>query len=222
MAPSTVNLTELCSRYVGMQLAGDRRAALKLIDEALVAGVSVADLSTHVVAAAQREIGRLWQENRISIAQEHMATAISQLALAHVFGHAEFRERVGKKILVACVAGEYHDFPARLFADSLDLAGYEVRFLGANVPPGSLLRMLDEERTDLLGLSVTMLFNLQSLRETVRAVRSDDRRRKLPIAVGGYAVREMARLREDLAVDLVIVNADDCVAQIDELLGVPP
>src|SRR3569833_278933 len=149
MAPSTVNLTELCSRYVGMQLAGDRRAALRFIDEALVAGVSVADLSTHVVAAAQREIG-------------------------------------------------------------------------ANVPLGSLLRMLDEERTDLLGLPVTMLFNLQSLRDTVRAVRSEDRRRRLPIAVGGHAVREMASPGEDLGVDLVVANTDDGVAQIDELLGAPP
>ncbi len=35
-----------------------------------------------VIQKTQREIGRLWQENRITIADEHVATAISQLALA--------------------------------------------------------------------------------------------------------------------------------------------
>lgn len=222
MAPSTVNLTELCNHYVSMQLAGDRRAALRFVDETLAAGVSVADLSTQVVAAAQREIGRLWQENRISIAQEHMATAISQLVLAHVFRHAEFRGPVGKKIVIACVSGEYHDFPARLLADALDLGGYDVRFLGANVPLASLLRMLDEERPDLLALSVTMLFNIQSLRDTVHAVRQDERRRALPIAVGGHAMQETQSLPEELGVELVITDAADIVPRIDEFLGVWP
>ena len=222
MASSTVNLTELRNRYVGMQLTGDRRAALQFIEETLTAGVSVAELSTHVVAAAQREIGRLWQENRISIAQEHMATAISQLVLAHVFGQADFRGRVGKKILIACVTGEYHDFPARLLADSLDLAGYDVRYLGANVPLDSLLRMMDEERPDLLALSVTMLFNLPALRETVKAVRSDERRRTLPIAIGGHAVQETESLAQQLGVELVAADTRDFVPQIDEFLGVTP
>jgi MerR family transcriptional regulator, light-induced transcriptional regulator len=221
MAASTVNLTELRERYVRMQLAGDRRAALKFVDDTLGAGVSAAHLTTHVVAAAQREIGRLWLENRISIAQEHMATAISQLVLAEVFRHSEFRARVDKKVLIACVTGEYHDFPARLLADALDLAGYDVRFLGANVPLDSLTRMLDTEQPDLLALSVTMPFNLQSLRDTVRTVRRDERRRTLPIAVGGHAIQEAGGLKDELGVEVVVVpDGGDVVSQLDEFLGV--
>jgi MerR family transcriptional regulator, light-induced transcriptional regulator len=219
MASSTVNLQELRDRYVRMQLAGDRRAALQFVEEALSAGIPAAVISTRIVAAAQREIGRLWQENRISIAQEHMATAISQVVLAQVFGHAEFRARVGRKILVACVPGEHHDFPARLLADALDLAGYDVRFLGADVPLEALARMVGTEQPDLLALSVTMLFNLQSLRETLRAVRKSGGD-AVPIAVGGHAVSESGACARELGVELVATDAETFVPEVDRLLGV--
>ena len=152
---STIDFAAMCGRYLETQLEGDRRAALQFIDETLRRGIPPDDVRCHVVQAAQREIGRLWQEDRISIAQEHMATAISQLALAHLFQHATFHARVGKKVVVACVPGEHHDFPARLLADALDVAGYDVRFLGADVPLDSLLRAVDMEKPDLLALSVT-------------------------------------------------------------------
>src|SRR5690349_3730573 len=79
---------ELVKRYVEAQLAGDRDAAIRLLmEEGLEKGVSVAELQLDVIQRAQREIGRLWQENKISVAQEHLATAISQLVLAHLYRH---------------------------------------------------------------------------------------------------------------------------------------
>ena len=51
-----------------------------------------------------------------------MATAISQLALAHLYQHAPVVRPHGKKVMVACVEGELHDFPARMVTDALHLA----------------------------------------------------------------------------------------------------
>jgi methanogenic corrinoid protein MtbC1 len=215
---TAINFDVMCERYLRTQLGGDRRAALQFIDEALRGGASADDVRCRVVQAAQREIGRLWQEDRISIAQEHMATAISQLALAHLFQHAIFRARVGKKILVACVPGEMHDFPARLLADALDVAGYDVRFLGADVPLDALLRAIESEQPDLLALSVTMLFNIQSLRETVRTVRARSGH-NVPIAIGGNAFTSSPELAEGLGAELVAADSDRFIAQLDLLFG---
>jgi methanogenic corrinoid protein MtbC1 len=209
----------MCERYLRTQLGGDRRAALRFIDDALRDGASADEVRYHIVQAAQREIGRLWQEDRISIAQEHMATAISQLALAHLFQHASFRSRVGKKILVACVPGEHHDFPARLLADELDVAGYDVRLLGADVPLGSLLRALESERPDVLALSVTMLFNLPSLREVVRAVRAKGTHPAL-LAIGGNVFGGALDVAADLGADLIAGDAQSFLRQLDGVFGV--
>ena len=71
--PGAPALDHLLSRYLEAQLAGDRRTAARVvIDEGLGAGHSVHALHAGVLQAAQREIGRLWQQNRISIAEEHM------------------------------------------------------------------------------------------------------------------------------------------------------
>jgi MerR family transcriptional regulator, light-induced transcriptional regulator len=218
---SNIDFAAMCDRYVETQLGGDRRAALQFIDEALREGVPADDVRHHVVQAAQREIGRLWQEDRISIAQEHMATAISQLALAHLFQHATFHARVGRKILIACVPGEHHDFPTRLLADALDVAGYDVRFLGADVPLDSLLRAVDTEKPDLVALSVTMVFNVPSLREAVRMVRARSGQ-PVPIAIGGSVFSTSLDLAEGIDVELVAGDSQAFIQQLDRFFGERP
>ncbi|HEX4384793.1 MAG TPA: cobalamin-dependent protein [Myxococcales bacterium] len=176
----------LRARYLAAQLKGDRREALRLIaDEAGALGAEAMQLE--VIQEAQREIGRLWEQNRITIAQEHMATAISQLALAQVYRDATAAPGNGKLVLVACVQGEQHAFPAQLVADRLELAGFDVRFLGADVPTSGLLEMIGQLEPDLLALSCAMPFHLPSLRDAVRRVRALPGPR-LPILVGGNAV----------------------------------
>ena len=147
---SVAPIDDLQQRFLQAQLAGDRRRAMELVTHARTDGtISSHDIRARVIRAAQQEIGRLWERNAISIAQEHMATAISQLALAELFRHEPPPRRNGRKIIVACVEGELHDFPARLVADELDVAGFDVRFLGASVPLDALLSFIAREDPDL-------------------------------------------------------------------------
>ena len=181
------SVAELCERYLAAQLIGNRREAMRVvIEEGLQRGVPVVDLQSSVVQAAQRRIGQLWQENRISIAQEHMATAISHVVLTRLFEESELAERIGRHVVVSCVEGEFHEFPARLVADFLEIGGYGVRYLGANVPTDDLLKLLADEQPDLLALSVTMSFNAAKFAETVHRVR--EAHPNLPILAGGHAL----------------------------------
>ena len=181
-------IAQLRGRYLAAQLAGDRHEALRLVlEDGLGRGMSVEDLQAGVVQAAQLELGQLWQDNRISIADEHMATAISHVVLSRLFEKAPLAGRYGHRVVVACVQGEMHDFPARLVADYLDIAGFHVRYLGANVPLDDLAAMLCDVRPDLLALSVTMTFNMASFANTVRRVRAE--MPGLPIMAGGNAIQ---------------------------------
>ena len=208
----------LCAAYVQAQLGGNRREALRLIvEEGLKRGLTCLDIHK-VIQQAQSEIGRLWQEDRITIAQEHMATAISQVVLSHVYQYADAPRSNGKKVLVACVEGELHDFPARLGADALDLAGFEVRYLGASVPHESLVAMVVTHQPDLLVLSVTMTFNVPSLREAVRRIRA--RYPRVPIAVGGGACSWQPGLAAEVDAEVEGSDAAELVAKAQQLLGV--
>ena len=211
---------ELRDGYVNLQLQGDRRQALLFVDELVSRGHSVLDIQKHVIAAGQREIGRLWEESRIGIAQEHMATAISQLVLAQLYRHAKPQAPRGRKVVVSCVEGELHDFPARLLTDELDLAGFDTRFLGADVPTASLIQVLEQENPDLLALSITMPFHAAALRRQVNAVREHTNGR-LPIAIGGVATGTLESITHDLSAEIVADNAADFLKAVDRLFGPP-
>lgn len=207
------NVGEIRDRYLQAQLAGDQRAALAIIRGAVEGGLAVAQLQDQVIRLAQLEIGRLWQENKLSVAHEHMATAISQIALALLFERARSAPSRGVRVLVACVQGEQHDFPARLVADHLELAGFEVRFLGANVPTSSLVTFIEAERPDVLALSLTMSFNAGGLRDAVSAAR--ERYPRLPIVAGGHALSWAPSLGRTLGIHVSGPSVDelvDCVA----------
>lgn len=209
----------LLAPYLDAQLAGDRRAALELVvDRGLAAGESVPTMQLDVVQPAQREIGRLWQENRITVAQEHVATAISQLVLSHLYPRLPRPAAIGRIALVACVEGEHHDVGARMGADFFEMAGFDVRYLGADVPTRSLLEMIDAVRPDVLGLSVAMSFNVPSLERTVDAVRLSHGSR-LPIVVGGNVAAWLPALRERLEVQGLGMSADELVKHCRELLA---
>jgi methanogenic corrinoid protein MtbC1 len=212
------SLSTLRDRFLAAQLDGDRREAVRLVsEEGIGRGIGARDLHLHVIASAQREIGRLWQENRITVADEHQATAISQLALATIYAHLDRAPTCGKKVLVACVEGELHDMAARIVSDFLDAEGFDVTFLGASVPTKSLLEKIGALRPDLAALSVTMTFHLASAIDAAAAIR-----RAYPdvaVLVGGEALIGTPAAFVD-GVEVGRGTAVDVIASVRSALGV--
>jgi methanogenic corrinoid protein MtbC1 len=208
---TTDTIEVLRQGYLRAQLAGNRREALRLIvDEGLLRGLSIPTLHLDIIQSAQVEIGRLWQENHISVAQEHLATAISQLALSHLYRHLPRDPANGRTVMLSCVEGELHELGARIASDFLEMAGFEVRFLGANVPAEHLAREVRDSKPDLLALSVTMSYHVPALRKAVTAVR--EVAPLLPMAVGGLAFTWAPGVEAELGVPFFGKDARELVA----------
>lgn len=214
-----VDFDSLRERYLAAQLAGDRDAAVRvLLDDGLAAGAMVGDLVLQVIQPAQHEIGRLWQSNTINVAQEHLATAISQVAISRLYAHLPRESKLGKRVVVACVEGERHELGARVAADFMETAGYDVRFLGADVPTDSLIRLLEQERPDLLALSVTMAENLPAAEEALgRVCTLTDG--LLPIAVGGAAFDVLGQERLPAGATFTCRDAAELVRRTRDVLA---
>lgn len=215
---TVTDIARLVTSFVQAQLTGDRRAALALVADGVQQGIPVLDMQANVIRAAQEEIGRRWQANEISIAQEHLATCISQLALARLFEYAPRVRSNGKRVFVACVQGEQHDLPARLVADYLEHHGFTVRYFGPDVPILDLARSLAGASPDLLALSVTMTFNLSALRQAVVEVRAIAP--AMPIAVGGHAIRWSSGVIRELGVHTADPDPASVVGLAQQLTGI--
>jgi methanogenic corrinoid protein MtbC1 len=205
----------LRERYLAALLRGDRREALDVVDDGLAGDVTVPNLYLKVIQPALYAIGRLWEEGRVTIPQEHLATTTTRLTLMQLSGVLASQPDNGKVALVACVEGEHHDLGAHMTADLFELAGFRVRFLGANVPTASLLTAIRAECPDVLALSATMTTNVPELRQVIAGVRAAVSDRVVVVA-GGQALAPAA----DVGADVVRTNASEAIAAVCRRLHV--
>jgi hypothetical protein len=79
-----------------------------------------------------------------------------------------------------------------------------------------LVSIARDEKPDLIGLSVTMLFNLRSLREAVALLRTVT---DAPICVGGYAIMWSRPVEQELQVHASGPSRHEIVALARRLTG---
>lgn len=165
-------------------------------------------LYEEVVQPALEEVGRLWYSHRITVADEHLATAAAQSAVAALYPLFHWPTR-GPRVLVACAQGERHDFGARMVADLLALDGWDERFLGADVPVEDLARKVQELAPRVVGISVTLPFHVPMAESAIRLVRG-----KFPavkILIGGRATADDHGVSASFGADALARSGSEAV-----------
>ena len=163
-------MSDLTHRFVELLEQADQPGALGLVTGLAEQGATPEAVVLEVLAPAQREVGRRWEDGRWSVAQEHAATALTDIALGLLALEAE-PSRDGRHAVVACVEGEWHAMPARMAAEVLRLRGWHVTFLGGSVPADDLARYIAGERPDVVGLSCSMPMSLKGAARSIQACR---------------------------------------------------
>ncbi len=198
--------------FVHAILQGKRQGALGIAREALRVARHPTDVYVGLFQQSLEDIGRRWQQNRITVAQEHMATATVQFVLAQVYSSLDRSAPTRGTALVTGVEGELHQVGANLVADALELDGWRVRFLGTNMPHDGIVAAAAEMKADLIGISATMLFNVGPVAKLVESVRAAAGVRPPRILVGGGAFRSAPRLWKEIGADGFAPNVRDACA----------
>lgn len=208
-------LDQLARHYLEALLGGDRLTASRMILQAVEQGTPIQEIYLHVFQRTQHEIGRLWQMNQISVAQEHYCTAATQLVMSQLYPQIFTAERKGRSLVATCVGGELHEIGARMVADFLEMDGWDTYFLGANTPTPSILSMLADRRARLLAVSATMTFHVDAVRTLVAATRKSGL--NVRIMVGGYPFNLAPRLWENVGADGYAPNAQEAAVVAERL-----
>jgi len=188
----------------------DAGGAGRVARQALGEGLGVAGLYQRVIAPAMWRIGELWERGEISVADEHLATALTHQAMAGIYGPSLGHTVKRGRILMAAVEGERHALGLRMAADVIELAGYETIYLGADVPIDDLLQAVAARSPDLVGLSATMPSSIEALDRAVTEIQRANP--GLIVFFGGQGVRpretnDEAVLVRDLEQLLAMVEA---------------
>ncbi|MER5600361.1 cobalamin-dependent protein [Streptomyces sp. NPDC002265] len=213
--PDNARLLELCDQLWTSVVAGDEYSATEVVLRALDDGVDPESVLLDVIAAVQGKVGEEWAANRISVAREHAATAINERAVAALALHPTARRTPCRgRITVACVDGEWHALPARLVAEVLKLRGWQVDYLGAQVPVPHLISHLHVTKADAVALSSSIATRLPTAHAAITACQAVG----VPVLVGGAAFGPDGRYAQLLGAD---AWAPDARAAADKLAEGP-
>ncbi|MFE0632154.1 B12-binding domain-containing protein [Streptomyces sp. NPDC058864] len=191
---------------------GDEYAAVAVVEAAVGDGLRPERILHEVIAPAQRRIGREWAAGRITVGQEHAATAISERAVAALTGAPPDRRGsppVGR-VVVACVDGEWHTMPARLVAETLRLRGWHVDFLGAHVPAQHLVAHLHTTGPDAVALSSSLTVRLPKAHATITACQAAG----VAVLAGGRGFGRDGRYALQLGADAWAASAPDAADRL--------
>lgn len=190
-------LADACAAFTEAILAGDRARAAAIAVDAVDRGAELYDVYVDVLQNALYRVGKRWETKEITVAREHLATAITQFVISLLYARLPRTHTPRGAVVITGAQGEQHQVGPMMLADVLESDGWDVRFLGTNAPAEDVVTTVREHRADVLGISATMLFSIPRVRELIDMCRDGDGER-LRIIVGGQAFRAAPGLHEEV------------------------
>jgi methanogenic corrinoid protein MtbC1 len=199
-------------RYVAALVAGDSAAALE-IARPIATPEDLENFFLRVIQPAMYAVGDRWEAGGLSVAQEHLASAITSRVMAGLSTARKVMKPWRGRAVVSAAPNEFHELGAWMISDLLEADGWEVSYLGANTPQEDLVEMIRSRKPAVVALSVTMPFNLDRARAIIAAVKQQAASWPVRVIVGGRVFNLQAGLWNALGADAWAENAHDAVLQ---------
>lgn len=203
--------------YSDAVLSGNPDAAQQAIDQGLLSGIIPSKLYLEVLMPVQIDVGARWHRGDISIPQEHQATQITLRQMARLRSMLKTRLKLGLKAVVCSVEGDQHFIGAQAVADFLMVDGWEVDFLGADVPSDHLVPFVKARGANLVCVSCSLDSLIPVTSKLVAELQ------KIPagpkVMVGGAALVSNPKRGEDIGADAVALDPQTAVTSARELCG---
>ncbi|MCW5944125.1 MAG: metalloregulator ArsR/SmtB family transcription factor [Fimbriimonadaceae bacterium] len=192
-AHDPISLATYVERYAEAAVRGEEAACVAVVDELLALHVDLVTLYSDVLGPAMARVGDGYVLGEIDEGQEHLASAITERAMARIV-HFRTKGVMNERLaLLGCSAGNLHTLGLRMLSDYLASEGWEVRFLGANVPHQAFLEAELRYEPEIVLVSCGARGTEEACESLVRAL-SDRKplRPDLRVGVGGRCALEAA------------------------------
>ncbi len=217
---TTSNRNEQLQReYLGLLLAANRNDALRVVLDAVNAGIAIESIYLDVIQPTQRELGLLWQAGKISVAQEHYCTAATQFVMAQLHPYFVTTTASERTLVATCVGDELHEVGLRIVADLFEMNGWNTIYLGANTTPDSIAETIASNGAHALAVSITMTQHLFELADVISVVRAHQACDRVKVLVGGYPFNVDPFLWRRLDVDASATDAKLAIRVVNQLVG---
>lgn len=179
-------LATLKAEFLKGLLQGDRKHCSSLVLDFFEKEKSIIKIYEELLKPSMYMIGDLWEINKITVATEHLASAITESILNELYPYISPSVKTNKTVVVSCLENEHHQIGSKMVADVFEKEGWNVLFLGANTPEKSLIEYIRLIDPTMLALSVSLYFHLPYLEDLLKKLEYNFP--KLKTLVGGQAL----------------------------------
>ena len=165
---------------------GDREKCTHLVQSLLDEGADLKDIYIELFQKSLYRIGKLWDHNKMSIPEEHMATQIVESLISRFAPMGKSEPK--KKAVVTCIDKEFHEIGAKMVSNVFEMQGWKTYYLGASVPDKEIVKFVKTIDPEIIALSWSLYLNLGRFLEVVDHLTKFFPTKK--IVVGGQALAE--------------------------------
>lgn len=174
--------------YLNALLDGDKKQCSQIVQKLINAGIDLKDIYLSLFQRSMYRIGLLWEKERCSVADEHIATKITEGLIELVSNNFTSEKRNGKLALITCIDKEFHELGARMVAIFFEASGWNTIFAGSNTPDNDIISLIKEKQPDIVGISIGFYININRLINLVQVINETFPDQE--ILVGGQALGE--------------------------------
>ena len=163
-----------------------------------------------------KELGRRWEEDEGSIAEEHFFGFYLRNKLGARFHHRS-KAKSGPRLLLSCLPGDRHETGLLLFALAASVAGYRVILLGADMPLEELPAAVRKTGCEAIILSGLLRPGSELL---TRALPSLNAQAGVPVFIGGQSSIKVHDVLKRVRIHVVGTDINAGLARIREFVPV--
>lgn len=210
--PTGDTIEQLKEEWVSHCLAFDEQAAEQVLTQAL-AMYPPELVFSGIIGAGIAEIGHSWYLGEVTPQQEHFASELAMRRLKGMIEATPPPTRRGR-IITACPAGEEHTLGMTTFTLLLRRGGWDVVYLGANVPTDAMGATIETVQPDLVVLAAQRLETASTLLDVARLAETLE----VPVAYGGRIFNEEPELRRRIPAHFLGATLEQALVAAERLL----
>jgi len=145
---------------------GDLRSARRLVDEGIALNLRALDILMGLVTPALYRVGSLWEQNEISVIEEHRFTRYFEQILEILYDYIYLpASKLSPQVVLTCSVTNIHTLGVRILELSLLSQGCSVYSICPGVPNQELIYLLKKIKPKVVGVSIATTEQFRDLEE---------------------------------------------------------
>ncbi|MGD7045626.1 cobalamin B12-binding domain-containing protein [Jeotgalibacillus proteolyticus] len=186
----------------GYLLEGNTAKAWKAIEQQKQ--LSLLDTYHEIITPAMQHVGFLWENNEISVADEHLATVTCDFIISRL-AHARLgkEKQHSRRAMFLCLEGEQHYIGLKMVNSLFKENGWETKYFGSDLPAEFVVKSAEAWNPEVIGLSVSIVYHLPKLNEYITEL---GKLPKPPVIIVGGRLSDQYDLRPYCSEDTMILK----------------